>query len=340
MKPLTVCIRCNAGHTPGYGHASRCLALADAFKRRGGADIVFVLGSEDAACRVRENGYVALILFGPDQDAVFAAVLEKIMPDILVLDVRPPHALPVLLEVKKHIRCIALVDDVSEQRLAADVVYLPPVPAVERVDWSTFKGRKRVGLQWMLTGGTFAPSLYRKPTPPLHFLMTMGGSDPWGYTMRLAPVFAAVCQEIGVVFGVVTGPGFKDREQVRAMLTALPGPPVVFDNPENMSQVYDWCDAAVAPMCVSAYELAYNAKPALYICTNDDYKEHAQVFEYVGLGAVLPLPEEDGQAWYRERLLTFLRTYMGDTGMRERVERLFSSAPADMMASDIMDNLS
>jgi len=336
MKHISVLFRCNAGHEYGYGHISRCLALAGAFRPLGATSVLFVLNSDEAANLVYAEGYVVRILEGRDQDVFFLTVVEELKPDILVLDARPPHSLAVLREAKGHVRCLALIDDVSEQRLAADLVYLPPVSAVERTDWRDFSGKKRVGLQWMLTGRSFAPPPYRKPEPPLRLLMTMGGSDPWGYTQRLALLFAEICQEEGVLFGVIIGPGFQKRAQQIETLSRLPGSPRIFDAPANMGEVYGWCDAAVVPMCVSAYELARSAKPALYICPDANYEEHARAFVREGFGEILPLSMLNDATGQRDRVLHFLHSAMTWENMAIKAESIFSRDPAMNMAEDIL----
>jgi len=336
MKKFSVLFRCNAGYKQGYGHVSRCLSLAAAFRSLGADPIHFVLGSGETADLVHTESYATLILEDRDQDAAFLATAEKLKPDILVLDTRPPHALEVLRKLKNHVRCLTVIDDVSEQCLAADLVYLPPVPAVERTDWSGFTGQKRIGLQWMLTGCSFVPPPYRKPEPPLRLLMTMGGSDPLGYTQRLAPLFSNICREEGLLFGVVIGPGFLAREEQKAILSCLPGSPYIFDAPARMREVYDWCDAAVIPICVSAYELARSAKPALYICPDEDCEEHAQVFIREGFGEILPLgaPEEDTEQ--RDNILYFLRSFESWENMIVKAGAAFPGDPAMKIAEDIL----
>jgi spore coat polysaccharide biosynthesis protein SpsF len=336
MKHISVLFRCNAGHEYGYGHISRCLALAGAFKPLGATSVLFVLNSDEAANLVYAEGYVVRILEGRDQDAAFLAATEELKPDILILDARPPHSLAVLRKIKGHVRCLALIDDVSEQCLAADLVYLPPVPMVERTDWSGFAGQKRVGLQWMLTGRSFVPPPYRKPESPLRLLMTMGGSDPWGYTQRLAPFFAKLCREEGMQFGVVIGPGFQEREEQKVAVSRLPGSPRIFDAPAHMGEVYAWCDAAVVPMCVSAYELARSAKPALYICPDANYEEHARVFVREGFGEILPLGMPGDDAEKRDKALHFLHSFTSWSNLAVKAGATFPGDSAMSIAGDIL----
>lgn len=336
MTRFSVLIRCNAGYAAGYGHVSRCLALARAFAALGSSGIAFVLNSSEAAPLVKAQEHDVIVLDAADPDTGFVAAVGGRRPDIVVLDARPPHSLAALRAVREKVRLLAVLDDLSGQRLLADVIYLPPVPAVDRADWTGFAGVKRVGLRWMLTGVHFTPPAYRKPVAPYRLLMTMGGSDPWGYTQRLAPIFADICHEEKMSFGVVIGPGFKERSRQIAKVERLPGRPLVFDDPADMGEVYGWCDAAVLPVCVSAYELAQSARPGLYVCPDDGYREHAEVFEKAGLGRIMALPECKTLGRDRDELFSFMRDFLATGSIKEAAGKFFSCNAADAIVDDII----
>lgn len=288
MNEKRVLFRCNADHATGFGHVSRCLSVAREL-RQSVDHICFALGSGDAVRRVQERGFTAAVLSGNDADAAFEQLVSRMRPSILVMDVRPAHSEACLRAVRALVPTIAVIDDSSRQRLFADHVFLPPTPTTKQLDWTDFKGQIHMGLEWMPLGDTFEPC---PPSPwpgtgPRRLLMTMGGSDPWGYTMALAPQLDAVCRLQGMELGIVIGPGFAQREQQIETCTALPCRPRIFDSPARMTEVYQWCHVALIVFGVTAYELAACARPALYVCPNADYEEHAGVFEKQGLGICL-----------------------------------------------------
>lgn len=284
-----VLIRCNAGQQVGFGHVSRCLSLALALRDRC-AKVHFILGSADAAPRVEGRGFPAEVLPAGDDGEAFASAVERLRPDALVLDARPAYSLDFVKKIKKFSKRLVILDDISEQRWAADQIYLPPTPSVLALDWQGFAGEKFIGIEWMLLGDTFQPCTPRSPRNPFRLLATMGGSDPWGYMERLAAPLAQACRELNMHLGLVVGPGFRERQRQLDFYRTLGEHSRVFDAPQSMTAVYDWCDAAVTVFCVSAYELAACGKPALYICPDRDYREHASVFEKLGYGNIV-LPE-------------------------------------------------
>jgi hypothetical protein len=114
---------------------------------------------------------------------------------------------------------------------------------------------------------------------------------------------------------------------------------VLFDVPADMSAVYGWCDAAVARMGVGAYELAHSAKPALYLCPDDDYREHARIFERAGLGEILDVPVAGGREYYRSILASFARKFLSGADLVQISRSIFHPNPAYAVVSDILESL-
>ncbi len=277
-----IVIRCNAGHNVGYGHLSRCLSLALALKEQD-AVVHFVLGSDGGLSRIHGRGFSASILT-ENTNEEFLEYIKTAHPDVLVLDAKPAYSLEVVKNIKNYVKRIVVIDNIEPQVYAADMVFLPPTPAVMAFDWSKFQGEKFIGLEWMLLGDSFVPCMPCPPRTPRRLLMTMGGSDPWGYTIQYAPLVSEICQKNNFDLGIVIGPGFRVRQKHLDFCASLPQVRKVFDAPQNMTDVYDWCDMAMTVFCVSAYELAACQKPALYLCPTQDYKDHASIFEMANVG--------------------------------------------------------
>src|SRR5208282_516887 len=99
----------------------------------------------------------------------------------------------------------AVIDDASPRRLAADLAYYPPVPQAEKLDWTGSHCERRIGWQWAILGlGKPAASWgHAGPRPTL--LVTMGGSDPAGLTLKCAHALAKLDPAFRARF--VIGPG-------------------------------------------------------------------------------------------------------------------------------------
>jgi spore coat polysaccharide biosynthesis protein SpsF len=126
------------------------------------------------------------------------------------------------------------------------------------------------------------------PRPTL--LVTMGGSDPTGMTLRAARALAALDPVFRARF--VIGPGFENREKTARAIVALKSNFETIEGADSLTTEYASADLALAAFGVTAYELAAFGVPALYLCASEDHALSASAFELAGMGVPLGLADE------------------------------------------------
>src|SRR5579863_9812591 len=210
-------IRCDGGGKFGYGHVKRMVALARALRDRESIGVSFALhGSEDAALPIRRAGFEAAMIENRDD---LAALIRTQAPDMLVLDGREGPSRGELERLRRDIPIVAIIDDGSPARLAADFAYYPPVPQARALDWTGARTVARIGWEWSLLGLNPQPTPVRgMPGRPI-LLVAMGGSDPLGLTLRAAKALAPLDPIFRIRF--VIGTGMKDAAKVAASVVAL-----------------------------------------------------------------------------------------------------------------------
>ncbi len=278
-------IRCDGGGSYGFGHVKRMIALARALRDVQGIGAVFAVnGSEDALPAIRQAGFAAHLIDGPH------ATLPGVEPDLLILDCRDG---PTRAEVEAwKAPLVAVIDDASERRLAADFAYYPPVPQTERLDWQGSNCAVRIGWEWALLG--LSPTAGR---PQSHsslptLLVTMGGSDPFGLTLRAANALAMLEPAFRARF--VIGPGFKNKDRIAKTIVSLHSNFETIEGADGLATEFASCDLALAAFGVTAYELAAFGVPAIYLCISEDHALSASAFERAGLGVSLGLASGAG----------------------------------------------
>jgi spore coat polysaccharide biosynthesis protein SpsF len=271
-------IRCDGGGAYGFGHVKRMIALARALRDSEGIGAVFAVnGSEDALPAIRQAGFEATLLAGPH------ATLPGVEPDLLILDCRDGPSRAEVEAWKAPVT--AVVDDASERRLAADFAYYPPVPQAGKLDWSGSRCAVRIGWQWALLGMTPAASRPQSHSPLPTLLVTMGGSDPFGLTLRAANALALLEPAFRARF--VIGPGFKDKDRIAKTIVALHSNFETIEGADGLATEFASCDLALAAFGVTAYELAAFGVPAVYLCISEDHALSASAFEQAGMGVSL-----------------------------------------------------
>jgi spore coat polysaccharide biosynthesis protein SpsF len=271
------------------GHASRCLALAEALRDRERCRVVFAMRGADSAglVAVRAAGFdVAPI--AADVRTDYGAELRDLVSSrgaaAVVIDVRDALSRASLDALRPRVRIVS-IDDAADRRLAADLAFYPPVPQVDEMDWGGFTGRRHVGWEWVMLRREFATDTFTSPelsdsSPAIDILVTMGGSDPSGMTefalgaLELLPMPLAV--------RVVVGPAFSRAEPLIDAIVHSKHSVQVARAPASLAPLMRASRMAVASFGVSAYELAACGVPAVHLCLTDDHARSSGALDREG----------------------------------------------------------
>ena len=279
-------IRCDGGGGYGFGHVKRMISLARALRDREGIGAIFAVnGSDDALGPIHQAGFEAKLLTGP------SAPLDTVSqhPDLCILDCRDGPSRDELQRFVQDIPVSAVIDDGSQRRLAVDFAYYPPVPQAGDLDWEGSSCTVRIGWEWALLGLVQSTLRPRSQSPRPTLLVSMGGSDPFGFTLRAARALRALEPMFRARF--VIGPGFENKEQTARAIVALKANFETIEGADGLATEYAACDLALVAFGVTAYELAAFGVPALYLCATEDHARSASAFEAAGMGVSLGLAE-------------------------------------------------
>ncbi|MEI9930683.1 MAG: NTP transferase domain-containing protein [Rhizomicrobium sp.] len=337
QKPLAdagglALIRCDGGGQFGYGHVKRMIALARALRDREGIGAVFALnGTDDALAPIRQAGFEATLV--GDDIAKLSVLAESKKPDFLLLDCREGPGRADVARLSENIALTAVIDDASERRLAADLAYYPPVPQAEQLDWTCSHCETRIGWSWSLLGLDTNTARAKPLSPRPTLLVAMGGSDPFGLTMRIARALARLNPIFRVRF--VIGPGVADRENVARTIVKLKSNFETIEGADDLANEYVSADFALAAFGVTAYELAAFGVPALYLCLTEDHALSASAFEYAGMGISLGVADSVTDEHIAKSVLALL----GDTARRREMRAAglmtIDGQGASRMAADL-----
>ena len=288
-------IRCDGGGKFGYGHVKRCIALAKALRDREGIGALFAVnGTNDALNPIKNAGFEATILDQAAELESLRTLISVRKPDLLICDMRDGFGKDELESLKHDIAITAVIDDASERRLSADVSYFPPVPQAFALDWAGSDCVARIGWEWALLGIAKArlPTKTRPLRPTL--LVTMGGTDPLGLTLRAARALSRLDPVFRARF--VIGPSVENGSKIARAVAGLAPNFETIEGASDLAVEYASSDIALCAFGVTAYELAAYGVPAIYLCLNEDHALSAGAFEQAGIGISLGLPSriEDG----------------------------------------------
>jgi spore coat polysaccharide biosynthesis protein SpsF len=283
-------IRCDGGHSLGYGHIRRCLMVARALRDSQGFGVVFVLdGDEGAAAKLRGADFEALMLPQSGGSDVLASLVKKRKPSLLVADARRRLTRAELAGVAAKLRAIAVLDDISDRRFAATHAYYAPLPQVAELSWKGSSCKVRIGWEWSLLG--FDPAHYRRqanqPGRP-ELIVTMGGSDPKDFTRLALKAVAQMTTPVRARF--VIGPDFAGASALAHEIEAA-GFEALHDV-ADLAAEFARADLALISFGVTAYEMAALGVPSLYLALTEDHAKSASAFCRAGMGDIA-FPDAD-----------------------------------------------
>ena len=116
-------------------------------------------------------------------------------------------------------------------------------------------------------------------------LVTMGGSDPQGMTIKAVKALEMLEENFEAV--VVLGAEFQHKEELNDLLSDCKHHFNVRENVKNMAEIMAQSDFAVASFGVTAYKLAAMGVPAIYMCLTEDHAKSASVFVEKGMAVSL-----------------------------------------------------
>lgn len=279
-------IRCDGGGKYGLGHVKRMIELARALRDREGVGVVFAVnGTEAALYPIVRAGFEARLLDRPD--APLGEIVDA--PDILLLDCREGLSRQTVAELAASIPVVAVIDDIFDRRLAADLAFYPPVPQVQELSWKGSACEPHIGWQYALLGQ--APTALKPKTksglPTL--LVSMGGSDPLHLTLRMAQALKNLDPVFRARF--VIGPSMMNGSAIARQIVSMCAHFETIEGADDLITEYASADLALAAFGVTAYELAAFGVPALYIGISPDHVRSASAFEAAGMGQSLGLAD-------------------------------------------------
>jgi UDP-2,4-diacetamido-2,4,6-trideoxy-beta-L-altropyranose hydrolase len=273
------------GQGIGMGHLCRSLVIAKEFQKLGHASL-FVINDDDAArSRVSAGGF-SFKLSNFDAEELPPS-LDK-TPKIVIFDTKK-DVTALIKALKPSGYKVALLDNTTSARLAADIVIYPSALFDDNFD--------RTGLSGRVCGGTgFVPvdEIYMeaaakcrklKHQPPYCILVTMGGSDPKQLTYRVVSSLLSLSHPIDI--RVVTGPAFTSDPRLDELERGNDPRLRFFRNQDNLAPLMADSHVAVTAVGTTLNELAMVGVPAIIIA---NYAEDRRDMErYQTLGMNLPL---------------------------------------------------
>jgi len=291
-KIFKILFHCDASIDIGMGHVVRCLALANELKNKYDCSIKFAMRKSTLGIKKVKQSYPVLIpnvtdnLF--DYEKWLDNCIKTTESDILILDVRDGLSRVSLRNIKNTNSIkIVTIDDPEEKRLETDFAFYPPVPQVEELDWTGYKGKLFVGWDYVILREEFLKTYPMPKNTITDIFISMGGTDPMNMTQFTINALDLVKEQFSVT--IVLGLGYIFQGDLLDSLSRVHYSYRILKNPENITEIMSGSDCAIISFGMTAYELVSLGVPSIYLCITEDHVISASLLSDLNCGINLGL---------------------------------------------------
>jgi UDP-2,4-diacetamido-2,4,6-trideoxy-beta-L-altropyranose hydrolase len=281
LPPLLV--RADADANRGTGHVMRCLALAQAWQARGGS-VVFISRCDSAALRERiQTAGVDLVPLelGDTVDAEIETTLSLLAKrDMALLALDGYH---INLEQQQSLRVaghpLLVIDDNAHlDGYHADILLNQNLGAAQLNYQCNSDTTLLMGPNYAMLRPEF--SFWRRRFRAVRgvarkILVTLGGSDPNNFTLRVIHALARLGTS-GLDVRIVVGPANPHLAQLREAVDSLSLPIQLLTQAPDMASLMAWADLAVSATGTTCWELACLGLPAISVVLAENQKRIAE----------------------------------------------------------------
>ncbi len=288
LRQPRVLFRVDGSASVGMGHVFRSLAIADALRGLSRADIAFLMSADhtEGLVTVSRAGYAVRVV-GDRKEETYLEHIRDFAPAILINDL--PALESSYLTSLSHLGAatVNLVDTIDD--LETTEHYAQVIVSVMNDEGETpegFYGGPRYAILRDHFRGQAAKEVREDPRL---VLLSFGGSDPQGLTLKAARALAALDSTVEVV--AVAGPAFSFRREFEALAAALPRRiPLINEAGGHIAELMLEADVMVGSGGMSVYEIAALGTPGVILGQNAREDRRMRDFaaqgtvEYLGLG--------------------------------------------------------
>jgi UDP-2,4-diacetamido-2,4,6-trideoxy-beta-L-altropyranose hydrolase len=284
---LIICAEC--GIQVGTGHVMRCLALAQAWKRAGGA-VTFLVNEGLPAIEVRIHAEGIPLAMLPKNSELslkdFVCAAAGADHPIAVLDGYSFGAPDQAMLCEAGIQVLT-VDDYSHatEYPARWVLNQNVYATAEMYAKANAKPKLLLGPEYALLRDEFLPWIGWKRSIPgraRKILITLGGSDPENVSEKILRSFVLL-EHKDLEAVLVVGGGNPHWESLRALVEHSVVPVRIVRSVQDMPALMAWADVAIAGAGVTSYELCYMGLPSLLLIVAENQRQTAEGLSDLGM---------------------------------------------------------
>ena len=287
LRQPRIMFRVDGSTRIGMGHVFRSLAIADALRAVSQAELAFLMCADhrEGILEVTRRGHAVRVV-ADSRVENFIDHLQDFAPAILINDL--PSLDDTYLRALAHLGAttVNLVDTLDDLEVTEH--YKQVIVSVMDEERETPEGFYG-GPEYAILRSHFHGSDKEIRDHPRLVLLSFGGSDPQGLTLKATRALAKLPAEIDLV--AVAGPAFSYRAEFERLAADLPRRvPLIKEAGGHISDLMLDADIVVGSGGMSVYEIAALGTPGVILAQNAKEERRMREFarqgtvEFLGLG--------------------------------------------------------
>jgi spore coat polysaccharide biosynthesis predicted glycosyltransferase SpsG len=287
LRQPRILFRADGSAAVGMGHVYRCLAIAEALRQTSRAETAFLMSADhpEGIVTVSRAGHPVRVA-GDAKPETYLEHIRDYSPAILINDLPSVESTYLLALSHLGATTVNLVDTLDD--LETTEHYAQVVVSVMNQESETPEGFYG-GPAYAILREHFRGQVKEIRDRAELVLLSFGGSDPQGLTLRAARALQGLEPTVRLV--AVAGPAFSYRKEFEALAASLPRPiPLINQAAGHIADLMLEADVMVGSGGMSVYEIAALGTPGIILGQNAredsrmrDFARHGTV-RYLGLG--------------------------------------------------------
>jgi spore coat polysaccharide biosynthesis predicted glycosyltransferase SpsG/CMP-N-acetylneuraminic acid synthetase len=332
-----ILFRVDGGARIGMGHVYRSLAIAEEIRSVSpAADIQFLMKAEHAegVQSVSSEGYPVRALSDESPSMVMKEIHEY-SPNIIVNDIPAPMRKDYLEVLAKlgasTVNLVDSLDDIEKPAELASVIIA--VMHDDQVELKDFYG----GPAFAILRESFAGKPKDACEEGRQVVVSFGGSDPQGLTLKVLRAMSSLSREVGgLEVRAILGPAFSYKPELEELLPKLSYQPQILESVEHMADVLSVADFVFCSGGMTVFEIAALGTPGVVLCQNAREQRRMETFAQEGSVVHLGLGTEVGEAAIRTTARELLADAARRRAMSEAGRRLVDARGTQRAAKVVM----
>lgn len=247
------------------GHIKRSLILAKVLSDK--YKVIFVMKDyPDGVSFVRGSGIeVQTIDINNDNDKILIDICRKLYPKKIIFDLYD-NSYRTSFEYAHAEGIQTVVFDTLGRLSASPDILINDSLTKNHIDYSYLSKRTKVytGLEYFLSDNLPAPPILRDSVKDV--MITMGGSDPTGLTLKIVRSTLNIISEYNI--SIVLGPCFKEKTDIYRLIKNADFVKV-YENPDNFLKILNRQDVVITAAGRILYECACLGRPTIMVPSID-----------------------------------------------------------------------